>query len=255
MTTWWPYARLAAAMLCGAAIVTQLARTVQNAMETGGHLPTVVANFFSFFTIESNILAAVALSVGAIWAWTGNRGEREPQWLAALLICASTYMIVTGIVYNLLLRGIELPQGSTVPWSNEVLHVVIPLIMLADVLFAPHRRALPWNAMLITVAFPIVWAAYTLIRGELITAPATGEPWWYPYPFLDPHIQGGYLGVALYVVGIAVAIIGVAALVIRVGRRRGLRMVTSVSDGGSSSRSSAPGSRSEQRERHDRNAI
>jgi hypothetical protein len=41
-----------------------------------------------------------------------------------------------------------------------------------------------------------------------------------PYPFLDPHVVGGYGGVAVYVVGIAVALAAVAALVVAVGRRR-----------------------------------
>ena len=55
MTTWWPYARLAAAALALAAIIGQLALSLSNAMnattEWGGHLPTVAANFLSFFTI------------------------------------------------------------------------------------------------------------------------------------------------------------------------------------------------------------
>lgn len=227
MTTWWPYARLAAAALGFAAIVAQLTRTIQNAVEAdtawGGHLPTVTANFLSFFTIESNLLAAIVLAVGAILAWTsGRRSDREPGWFAVLLVCVSTYMIVTGVVYNLLLRGIELPQGVTVPWANEVLHVVIPLFLLADVLFAPRRRALPWSTMLIAAAFPIVWAVYTLLRANLIIAPGTGDPWWYPYPFLDPHlVPGGYLGVSGYIIGIAGAIVAAAALVVWAGRRRG----------------------------------
>src|SRR5690606_29600106 len=63
----------------------------------------------------------VVLAVAAIWALTcGRDATREPRWLAVALSCVTTYMIITGIVYNLLLRGIELPQGSTVPWSNEV---------------------------------------------------------------------------------------------------------------------------------------
>lgn len=224
--TWWPYARLAAAVLGFAAIIAQLTRTIQNAVEAdttwGGHLPTVSANFLSFFTIESNLLAAVVLAIGAVWAWTrGRDSEREPRWFAVLLVCVSTYMIVTGIVYNLLLRNVELPQGVTVVWANEVLHVVIPLFLLADVLFAPKRRALPWITMLIAAAFPIVWAVYTLVRANVIIAPATGDPWWYPYPFLDPHlVPGGYLGVSGYIVGIAGAIIGVAAFVVWVARRR-----------------------------------
>ncbi|MEW1962883.1 Pr6Pr family membrane protein [Microbacterium sp. NPDC077644] len=232
MTIWWPYFRLAAAVLGAAAIIRQLSLSLGNALaaETpwGSHLPTVVTNFFSYFTILSNLIAVVALVAGGVWMLRTRPPLRqaqgaaspEPAWLATLLACASTYMIVTGIVYNLLLRGIPIAGISDV-WTNETLHVVIPLVMLVDVLFAPRRRALPWGAMLTAVAFPIVWAVYTLVRANLITAPATGNPWWYPYPFLDPHLQGGYLGVIAYIVGIAVAIIGVAALVVWVGRRRG----------------------------------
>lgn len=225
MTTWWPYLRIAAALLAAAAIVAQLIRTLQIARaattEWGAHLPTVVANFFSFFTIESNVAAVVALACGGIWALRRrDTTTPEPRWLAILLMCTSTYMIVTGVVYNLLLRGIELPQGSTVGWSNEVLHVVIPIIMLADVLFAPRRRALGWGAVGIAAIFPIVWVIYTLIRANLVIAPASGATWWYPYPFLDPHQDGGYVAVGLYVLLIAAIIIGAAALVVWVGRRR-----------------------------------
>ncbi|GAA1232293.1 putative membrane protein SirB2 [Microbacterium phyllosphaerae] len=227
MTTWWPYARLAAAVLGIAAIIAQLSRSIENSLaastEWGRHIPTVAANFLSFFTIEANLLAAIVLAVGAIWALRHRHdAEPEPKWFAILLVCVSTYMIVTGIVYNTLLRNVELPQGVTVPWSNEVLHVVIPLFLLADVLFAPRRRALGWSAVFITALFPIAWAVYTLVRANLIIAPATGDPWWYPYPFLDPHlVPGGYLGVSGYIVGIAIAIIGVACFVVWIGRRRG----------------------------------
>lgn len=232
MKLMWPFARTAAALLALSAIVAQLARTLENALSSttlwGSHLPTVISNFFSFFTIESNLFAAIVLLIAAAWAWTqggkaysatGDGGE--PVWLAVSLVCVSTYMLVTGIVYNSLLRGYELPQGATVPWSNEVLHVVFPLFLLADVLFAPKPRRLSWGTVLIAAIFPIVWAGYTIIRAYFIVAPASGNPWWYPYPFLDPHlVPGGYWGVAGYIVGIAVAIIGVASFVVWIGRRR-----------------------------------
>jgi hypothetical protein len=226
MTTWWPYLRIAAALLAAAAIIAQLTRTLEIAgaatTEYGAHLPTVITNFFSFFTIESNVLAAVTLACGGFWALAHRGTTAEPRWLAILLMCASTYMIVTGVVYNLLLRGIELPQGSTVGWSNEVLHVVVPIIMLADVLFAPRRRALGWGAVGIAAIFPIVWVVYTLIRANLVVAPSSGKPSWYPYPFLDPAQPGGYGAVVLYVLLIAAIIIGAAALVVWVGRRRAI---------------------------------
>ncbi|MBN9172995.1 MAG: Pr6Pr family membrane protein, partial [Microbacterium sp.] len=219
--TWtrvWDGLRAVAAALALAAIIAQLVRTVGVSLdaktEYGRHVGTVVTNFFSFFTIESNLAAVVTLLIGAIWAWTKGRDAAvEPRWFAVLLVCVSTYMIVTGIVYNLLLRGIQLSQGATVAWSNEVLHVVIPLFLLADVLCAPRRRALPWSTAWISVIYPIVWAVYTLLRAPLVVSPATGNPYWYPYPFLDPHQPGGYLAVVAYIVGIAIAIIGVGLLV------------------------------------------
>lgn len=224
MTMWWPWVRLAAAALGSAALIRQLALAVSNARaaETAAasHLPTVIANFFSYFTVLSNLIAAVALVIGAVWMLRHRRDRRpEPIWLSTLFACAATYMIVTGVVYNVLLRHIQI-AGISDPWTNETLHVVIPLVMLADVLLAPHRRALPYRTLAVIAAFPVVWAAYTLLRANLITAPSTGNPWWYPYPFLDPHLQDGYAVVIAYIVGIAAVILSVGAGVIWVGRRR-----------------------------------
>ncbi|WP_460002247.1 Pr6Pr family membrane protein [Microbacterium xylanilyticum] len=239
----WAAVRLVGALAILAAVTHQLIVTVGNALAAttpyGSHVPTVVANFLSFFTIESNVSSAIMLIVVAVWSLrtaakdgVSSRAASpsslndpgvavEPRAIAILLACVSTYMIVTGIVYNLLLRGIELPQGSTVAWANEMMHVVGPLLLLADVLFAPRRRCLGWGVLGIIAAFPILWAVYTLVRANFIINPRTGEVGWYPYPFLDPANVGGYLGVAGYILGIAVAILTVGAGVIWVSRRRG----------------------------------
>ncbi|WP_193106681.1 Pr6Pr family membrane protein [Brachybacterium sp. FME24] len=225
MTTWWPYLRLAAAGLALAAIVRQLSLAVANAREAdtawGACVPTVVANFFSYFTILSNLLAACVLLVGAIWLMRHRHGTVvEPAWLATLFACATTYIVVTGVVYNLLLRSISI-AGISDAWTNETLHVVIPLVLLGDAFLAPKRRALPWRAIAVVVVFPIIWVLYTMVRANLVVGPLTGDPWWYPYPFLDPHlVPGGTLGVAGYIVGIAVAITAVAAGVVWLGRYR-----------------------------------
>lgn len=221
----WTVVRAAVALLIGAAILAQASRTIGGAIEAGRDVATTTANFFSFFTVLSNVIAVTALAWAAVWFWTRGRRDaaaREPRSLAVVLACATTYMLVTGVVYNTLLRGIPLPQGTTVPWSNEVLHVVGPLALAADLLLGPRRRALPWSSILAVLVFPIVWVIYTLLRGPLTTSPSTGEPFWYPYPFLNPNgFDNGYAGVAVYVVGIAVAISLAATLVVWVGRRRG----------------------------------
>ncbi len=200
--------RIAGAALIAAAIIAQLARSIEvgAAREPVG---TTLANFFSFFTIQANLLSIVSLVLAAIWLLRGGDSAR----IAVLRLCVATYMATTGVVYNLLLRGIELPQGQTVPWSNEVLHVVAPLLLVLDWLLAPGRRRVGWKAIGAVVAFPIVWAVYTLIRG-----PIAG---WYPYPFLDPSLAPtGYASVAFYVVLIAVIIGGVGALLVLENRKR-----------------------------------
>lgn len=192
-----------------AAVVAQLARSIENTTEAGGDVGALLVNFFSFFTIESNLLGAASLLAGAVLLLAGRS---ETVGFTVFRLVAVTYMTVTLIVYNLLLRGIELPQGQTVPWSNEILHVVGPLVVIIDWLFAPGRNRLPWSRVWAVVVFPVLWAAYTLIRGPIVG--------WYPYPFLNPdNSENGYLSVAFYVVLIAAVMVGVGAAAIWVTRR------------------------------------
>ena len=125
-------------------------------------------NFFSFFTVESNALAAIVLVLCAVHGLT--RRIPDPGWLTIARASVVTYMVTTGIVYNLLLRGIELPQGSTLAWSNEVLHVIAPAYLLIDWVFAPGRRPLGARVIWTVIVFPLLWAGYTLIRGPLTPA-------------------------------------------------------------------------------------
>jgi hypothetical protein len=176
-----------------------------------------VVNFLSFFTIQSNVFAAVVLAIGAV---TLLRGSTDAPWFATLRAAATTYMVTTGVVYNLLLRGIELPQGSTLAWSNEVLHLVAPVFLLLDWLLAPGRRPLPVRKVGVIVIYPIVWVVYTLVRGPLLLDEGTGAAFWYPYPFLNPNLsENGYLSVAFYTVLIALVICAVAVGVLWVSRR------------------------------------
>ncbi len=225
----WPILRLVAALAIAAAIIAQGVVTIGGAQEKGRDVATVTMNFFSFFTILSNLLSVIVLLWAVAWYWRIGResadpapASPEPPALAFALAGVTTYMVVTGIVYNTLLRGISLEPGATVGWSNEILHLAGPLFLLADLFFAPRRRALGWRAIGGLLVFPIVWVTYTLIRAPFVVNPATGNPWWYPYPFLDPHnFDSGYLAVAGYVIAIAAAIGAVATAVVAVGRRRG----------------------------------
>ncbi len=220
--TGWTIARIALAALIVAAVVAQFVSTLSNAAADGRHIPTTVANFFSYFTILSNTASAVVLVAAAVWFLRhGRRITPEPPVIAATLAWVTTYMVITGVVYNTLLRAISIGP-DTVLWSNEILHVWAPLFLLVDLFAGPNRRRLPWGAAVGAAIFPLVWIGYTLVRAPFITNPTNGLPYWYPYPFLDPN-DGGWGSVIPYIIGIALGIVVVAFGAVAVGRARGIR--------------------------------
>jgi hypothetical protein len=184
-------ARLAFAGLAIAAVVSAVTSTDS------------LANFFSYFTIESNLLAIVVLLVG------GAVNPQGSRW-AYLRGAATLFMIITGIVYAALLANAEV--GLVTPWIDDVLHRVIPVVMLVDwILFSPWTRGSLLSALGWLLA-PLAYFAYSLLRG-----PIAG---WYPYPFLDPRHPGGYGRVVIYAVVLAVAMALLALAVNAIGRKR-----------------------------------
>lgn len=213
-------ARLGIAVAIIAAVVGQLILSVSNWHSAGlSNVTTQVVNFFSFFTIESNVLTVVVMLMGAWFLFT-RRGE-DAGWFLGLRLATVTYMATTGIVYNLLLRGVELPQGATLAWSNEILHLIGPLYVLIDWFFAPGRRAIEWKSLWPVLVFPIIWCIYTLVRGPLTYDGITKANYWYPYPFLNPNTSPeGYASVTFYIILIAVVIGVVCAGAIWVSGRK-----------------------------------
>lgn len=209
--------RTVVALAIIAAIVAQLDSSIAFAARDGqGDTANVVVNFLSYFTVDSNTLSAVVLLCGAVLL---ARGRPESRTFSVVRLAVTTYMVITGVVYNLLLRGF-LVQGATVLWSNEVLHVIGPLYLLLDWLFAPGRTRLQSRDALPALVFPAVWLAYTLLRGPFATDPFRPTDYWYPYPFLNPVTSaGGYGSVAAYSVGIAIAVVLVAMGLAWVSRR------------------------------------
>lgn len=166
----------------------------------------VPAEYFSYFTIQSSMIAIVVLIVGGVLALR-HPVDSVAYTIARLSILA--YAVVTAVVYNVLLRGIP-DEGFVVsPWPGEIMHVWVPIFVLIDWLVSPGRAALRWTALRIVIIYPLAWLAFTLVRGAL-----TG---WYPYPFLEPDT--GFLSVTIYILGIAAFIIAVGSIGIAWARR------------------------------------
>lgn len=211
--------RVAAAAAGIAAIVGQLMTSLDYWPKNGvTNLTLSVTNFFSFFTIQSNVAAIAVFLIGAALLLRGS--GPDPHWFLVLRTCVTTYMVVTGIVYNLLLRGVQLPQGATLEWSNEILHVAVPILILLDWLFAPGRTPVAWKTIWVVIIYPLVWVVYTMVRGPFTPNEVLGEPFWYPYPFLNPNLPGNDVqSVVFYIILIALVIAATSAGVIGISRR------------------------------------
>lgn len=145
------------------------------------------ANFFSFFTIQSNIVAVAVLCLLVIV----RRNERTPLFDGARG-AAVLYMAITGVVFALLLSGLQEELQTTIPWVDFVVHKLMPVVLVVDWLLDPPRHRLPLWVAGAWLTYPFAWLVYTLVRGEIVN--------WYPYPFVDVSRLGydGVLGRSVF---------------------------------------------------------
>jgi hypothetical protein len=149
-----------------------------------------LGNFLSYFTVEANLFGGIVLLVSGFVL----TADGEPAWLAFLRGAATLYLAITGVVFSLLLAGLEGVEFTAVPWDNLVLHYVMPAVIVLDWLLAPPLRRIRFGHGLAWLALPLAYIVYSLIRGH--------SRHWYPYPFLDPGPRG-YTGVIQSSIGIA----------------------------------------------------
>ncbi|MBL8262742.1 MAG: Pr6Pr family membrane protein [Xanthomonadaceae bacterium] len=162
------------ALLAWTALLLQLDLTLDATHARGGSTRDALVLYTGYFTILSNLFVALSASAQA-WA-PGSRFAG-----ASLRGCATTAIVLVGIGYHLLLREIWDPQG----WqriADNLLHYAVPVAALAHWLWYPPRVAMPAWSPLAWMAYPALYFAYALVRGEWI-----GQ---YPYPFVDVATLG-----------------------------------------------------------------
>ena len=225
---YWVWIRIAAAVTALSGVVAGFIVNVDRAARQGQDLGAVLANYFSLFTIISSLLSVVVLVAAATW-WQRHPGTSpEPLRIALGMAAVAGPVILLGLVFNALLRGLpsEVALGDSAgialldSYATDVLHVVMPLYFVLDLLLAPRKRGLPWWSLGVIVGYPLAWTAYTMIRGELVANPDGSTAWWYPYPFLDPHGADGYGSALTYIGAILGAFIVLGVGIVMVGRFR-----------------------------------
>jgi hypothetical protein len=162
------------------------------------------ADYFSYFTVLSNLFASAMLLYGAL-----RSGRERPGTIEMFRGAAVVYILTTGIVYLLLLSG----HAPAYPWVNAILHYLMPVAVTLDwLLDPPHVRLDPARTVVLWMAFPLLYIIYTLARGAIVN--------WYPYLFVNPHRGGGYLLVAGDCLAVGIGIIALIATTTWAGNHR-----------------------------------
>jgi hypothetical protein len=165
------------AVLAFAALVVQLWITVRVSGTpantdvgrlAGATLVGRILRTLSFFTIQSNLLAAITS------AQLARKPERDGSVWRVVRLNALVGITVTGVVYSAVLARSHEPNGWQQWSTNTATHYVVPIMMVLGWLLYGPRPRIDGRVVAWSLAFPPLWFGHTLIRGVLTP--------WYPYP-------------------------------------------------------------------------
>ncbi|MHA4895819.1 Pr6Pr family membrane protein [Pedobacter sp. PWIIR3] len=174
-------------------------------LDEGRSFAGSLTQIISYFTIQTNLvlaisLTSISLAPNTIW----GRFFNKPSVQTALAV----YIIVVGLIYAVLLKGIFKLEGWFIV-ADFILHTVSPLTYLFYwVIFVPKTK-IKWSSLLPWAIFPLLYLFYCLIRGAI-----SG---YYPYPFIDVS-KFGYGQVMINSVGVTVLFLVLSSILIGISR-------------------------------------
>lgn len=143
--------------------------------------PARVVNYFSFFTVQSNILVAVTTGLLAMSL------DRRGTVFRVLRLDAVICIAVTGVVFHLALADLQELTG----WdklADVLLHTLSPILgPLGWLVFGP-RHHLTARVVGLAVVAPVCWLGYAFIYGA-VTEDRNGNDY-YAYPFMNVQEHG-----------------------------------------------------------------
>lgn len=164
----------------------------------------LLIRYFSYFTIDTNIIVALCCTLLLVSPHSkAGRFFGKYKTFTAITV----YILIVGIIYNLILRFLWNPQG--LQWIvDELLHTVIPVLFFIYWLAFTTKQNLQWLAFLPWLIYPLLYIIFLIIRGSL-----SG---FYPYPFIDAY-KIGLPRMLFNSGGIALAIAGMSLFFIAIG--------------------------------------
>lgn len=162
------------AMVAWIALVLQLVLILRAKSPNLG-VGLTLLEFFSYFTILSNLLVATTTTLATIGSKHSFFARSDVRAAVAL------YIAVTASIYLFVLSGLWAPQG--LQWLADVLlHYTVPVLYLLWWIFGNAHGGLVWSDALRWLLFPLAYLVWTFVRGSWLHV--------YPYPFIDLDVLG-----------------------------------------------------------------
>ena len=132
-----------------------------------------LVRFFSFFTILTNSVVLICSTFNLF----GRRFKISAFFRKNATITAITvYIVIVGLVFNLLLRQVVDLKGLH-RIVSEIFHTVVPILFFFYWLFYVDLEKISFKTIMLWLIYPISYVVYTLFHGVYTD--------FYPYPFID----------------------------------------------------------------------
>ena len=160
-------------LLCNVAAVVFTAICVARFFTSGGEGNMEVAGFtaFKYFTVDSNVLAALSALCVLPWSFrTMLGGSRVMKKGVLIFKFVGTASVTLTLLTVLILLGPRYGYGALFEGNNLFMHLITPLLMIFSFAFAESRGEMRFSGTLFglipTAVYGAVYAVEVLIAGE-----------------------------------------------------------------------------------------
>ncbi len=142
-------------------------------------------NFYVYFTNLSNYFGIIIVFFELVQT-IRKKDDTFTTVLPLLKFMGALMLLLTFVVYNFILaKSRPLEMSFTV--SSILLHIVLPLMYIADWFMFYERRSIKWYYPLFSMIPPLIYVGFIFIRAWILNGEGDII---YPYFFLDLDTLG-----------------------------------------------------------------
>lgn len=186
-------------------LILQFYISTESYMAAGRSFIGSIIQIISFYTIQTNLLIAIALTAILLKpASSWGRFFSKPSVLTAITV----YIVIVGLIYAIVLKGIWKPEGLF-KLADDLLHTASPILFVVFWLIFVPKGNIKWKQVFPWAIFPFLYLIYSLIRGSI-----TGD---YPYNFINANMIS-YQQIAINSFFVLLAFLGISSIFISIDR-------------------------------------